>query len=1000
MEATLMDVKTAIRDLRNGWMRHRVTVIQRFQKTRRFTTVWSQGPALRPARVPTLAFPSRPMLLLAQLLPAQLFTALLFTSLFVSGALAQTNSDGKGPAALIEAIELRREGDRLNLHFKLSTSVSYRVVANLPRRVVVVKFSNAKPTIAAERTQFAYNDPMVVGIAFEDVNGRDTWAKICLRTSHVTFKAAGANPGSEMVLGLEPAPFPEGIDLTGLRLGRHGGGSRIVMDLSAIPVAEEHRDGDLFTVRLKGTRPRLTTPTDAEDARVALLSADLDGEDILVRIRVKRTDLIARQIVLPNPPRLVFDFRAEQARAPAVATTLPEAPQRRGLQELSLEALLDQEPNPLIRANYLLAQREHRAGNFIRANLLFLRVYDTQPESLLGVRAYFRAADAQYDRAVDDQATNLHDIIITYQAAIRAAEAIDYKTSLVPRALFQIGRAYQIMEFNFESNVHYQILQGEHPDSYPYTPDSFYFEGLNFVLMQRSEEGVVSFQRFLASEGNDALIGPARYNLGDAYFNLKRYVEAKTQFDKARRLDPKFPDERPLLIFHMGEAYYENAEFDLARVFYQTLLERYPDKNYTKLVGLRLGDFLREEGKEIDAMRIYRSVAKNAPLEIRLRGKLRMANLLAEHPASEDYKEAVKLYDEITAEGEDLPILQEALLRKALALTLHGQHQAALNTFEALGADHPEGIYARDNLIRHNIDENLKSLISQLFKEDKFWDVAKTYTRYREKYFTRFRFPSTLYQIGNAYQRLGLYDEAVAMYDRLLRQRSGGALTTLILMQKAHALLEKDDLGSAEEALLQFIQDRKEDIYLIDARKLLGNVYAAGRRYEDALKAYQILVREFESTKNPDLGEAIAEVFYEQGQIFRELGRFKEALDSFQNAVENFHHPIQGASVPEFIILGHFLQGDMFYELGQNREAVEAYRQGIALYGEHVQAPWARYQIGLIYRRTGEDRKALDEFNLLVELAKTRPGELWEPLAKENQRDLSNKLDYQTYLKQ
>ena len=43
--------------------------------------------------------------------------------------------------------------------------------------------------------------------------------------------------------------------------------------------------------------------------------------------------------------------------------------------------------------------------------------------------------------------------------------------------------------------------------------------------------------------------------------------------------------------------------------------------------------------------------------------------------------------------------------------------------------------------------------------------------------------------------------------------------------------------------------------------------------------------------------------------------------------------------------------------------------------------------------------KALDEFNTLVELAKVRPGELWESLARENQRDLANKLDYREYLK-
>src|SRR3970282_844587 len=109
-----------------------------------------------------------------------------------------------------------------------------------------------------------------------------------------------------------------------------------------------------------------------------------------------------------------------------------------------------------------------------------------------------------------------------------------------------------------------------------------------------------------------------------------------------------------------------NADFDVARVIYRTLLERYPEKSYTKLVGLRLGDFLREEGNEDEALKVYRQVIDKAPLETRLRGN---------RPNGEDSREAVKLFDEVLAEGAGSLVGQEALLRKGLTLTLHGQHQ-------------------------------------------------------------------------------------------------------------------------------------------------------------------------------------------------------------------------------------------------------------------------------------------------------------------------------------
>ena len=85
---------------------------------------------------------------------------------------------------------------------------------------------------------------------------------------------------------------------------------------------------------------------------------------------------------------------------------------------------------------------------------------------------------------------------------------------------------------------------------------------------------------------------------------------------------------------------------------------------------------------------------------------------------------------------------------------------------------------------------------------------------------------------------------------------------------------------------------------------------------------------------------------------------------------------------------------------GDRAFAQLAYEDAIARYPKHERTPWAWYQIGLIHRRNGNDVQALETFNQLVEMAKERPGELWEGLAKDNQRDLVNVLQYREYLSQ
>jgi len=923
---------------------------------------------------------------------------LLLAALVLLGGLA--HGQGSDPAE-IRGVQLRRDGERLNVRFLLSSPTTFQVVGNVPRQVIVVKFTNAKVALANGRHEIAFNDPYLVGISFEQVDKTDTWAKLRLRSGALAYNVEGKGPADHMVLALERAEVPQGIVLTGVRLAPYRDGSRLVLELSGRPQIEQRREGDTYLVRLKAVTPTLALPVNAQDERVAVQSVERDGPDTILRVQIKQSDLETKSLVLPAPPRVVLDFRPPGEAVAGAQAPGPGQPRARppAAHEIPLETLLQQEKNPLVTANYELAEREYRAGHYRRADQLFLRVFDSAPNSLLGVRAFFRAADSEYEQVVAGKGDNFHDVIVNYQSAIRSAEKIGYDTQLIPRALFQIGRAYERMGFHNESNVHYEILQERFPSTYPYTPDSYYYEGRNDLELQKYPEAVKSFNEFLVRDGDPDLTGPAHYNLGDAFFNLKRYVDAKAEFDKGRRLTPTYADDRPLLLFHMGEAYYENAEFDVARVIYRKLVDHYPEKSYTKLVGLRLGDFLREEGKEEEALKVYRQVIENAPPEIRQRGKMRIADVLGSRPVGDDYKQALALYDEVAADGQGSQVAQEALLRKALTNSLHGQFQAAIDGFEKLATDYPKGPYNRKNIIQANIEDNLKSLTDREFIAAKYWDVAKLYTKYRDSYFRDFPFPYTLFQVGQAYQRLGLYDEAAGMYDEVLRDKPG-SLASLVDYEKARSYYERDDLGKTEELLLKFIQDHKADPYSVDARMLLGKMYVAGRRYQDAVNAYRILTQEFERTQDPMLGAAIAEVYFDLGNVYKELGRNKEALDAYQAAVANFHHPVQGPNVPDFVVLSQFRIGDMLYELGQDRDALNAYQHAIGLYPDHERAPWARYQMGLIYRRTGEDRKALDEFNALVDLSKSKPGELWASLARENQRDLNAKLSFQKYLKQ
>ena len=218
-----------------------------------------------------------------------------------------------------------------------------------------------------------------------------------------------------------------------------------------------------------------------------------------------------------------------------------------------------------------------------------------------------------------------------------------------------------------------------------------------------------------------------------------------------------------MLLFHMGETYYENADYDVAREIFQCLLDRYPDADFSKFVALRLGDFLRDEGKEDEAIAAYSNAIRSYSLEIALMGKLRIANIQAERPYSDEYRQALRTYDEIITLYPDSPQVEEAKLRKGLTLTLYGAYREAIAALEGFMEEYPQSVYVRRNIIQENIDENLKGLVDRAYQRQDDLGVVTIYRDYQASIYST-RFDTTLFQVAHAHQKLGFHNEAMDLY--------------------------------------------------------------------------------------------------------------------------------------------------------------------------------------------------------------------------------------------
>ena len=383
-------------------------------------------------------------------------------------------------------------------------------------------------------------------------------------------------------------------------------------------------------------------------------------------------------------------------------------------------------------------------------------------------------------------------------------------------------------------------------------------------------------------------------------------------------------------------------------------------------------------------------------------GKLRIANIQAERPYSDEYRQALRTYDEIITLYPDSPQVEEAKLRKGLTLTLYGAYREAIAALEGFMEEYPQSVYVRRNIIQENIDENLKGLVDRAYQRQDDLGVVTIYRDYQAKYLLNFRFDTTLFQVAHAHQKLGFHNEAMDLY-RFLESRVEGPMLELLQLQAAETLIQADDFQQARDQLARFLQRYPDSVYDADVRKKLADVYKQAKEFESAALVYEQAIEKYEQDTDLLQAEVVPELYYELGLMYEEMGRYTEAAEAFQKSIATYNHPLIEPDVPNYVVQSHFRAAEMLYKVRNDERALAQYEQAIVTYtnwpDEQVQEQinWARYQTGVLHKDMGQLQQALEIFGDLMEKTPASPA-LWQQLSSEQYQALSRQLAYENYL--
>ena len=960
------------------------------------------------------------------------------------GSILPQMGTSQGSPLLIQSVELIRRGQQVTVHLLTNGPPVYEVNENLPAKTLVIKFQNARLDFVDGRNERLFNDEQVAGIRFNKVDDA-IWAQFKLRLSELSYEIVPRTEGDGIAIVLRPprkvAEVDEEIlplfELSSVALeSGKAESSTLRFNFIAAPSRGslnqnndaliprifllESADQNLLTVRFPETLPMEGLEfSNLEDSRIRYLKIRPEVNQTLVDFELSVEDLRIER---------TSDLQKKSWQLELFGSPL-EADNASGVAELSEEeqkAAAKAERDKLRRRLMLKsmlqeAENAFRDGLYNEAVKLFQAVYAQgkadsgefdEPLEPLAMQAMFRAADVLYTMLERSRGNNHHRSIDAFKTAVRIVEmnqksdAEENSSSLesfIPHAKFRIARSYQKMQFHSEASQYFEQLRQQFPNSME-AVEAIFWKAVTQVDRRNWGQAIEDFKEYLRTSPAPKHLAVTHYKLAQAYYQQGRFITAREHFDTARDLNTAYVRQDPTLLFHMGETYYENADYTTAREVFKMLLRLYPKADFSKFVALRLGDFLRDEGKEDEAIVAYRNAIDSYSREIALLGKLRIANIQSQRPFSSEYLKALKAYEDIITLYPESEQAEEALLMKGLTLTLYGFYQQAIDSLEKFMDRYPQSVYVRRNVIQESIDENLKGLIDQHFRNQDDLALVAAYRDYKTKYMLNFRFDTTLFQASVAHSRLGLFDDALDI-QRFLDTRASGTMGELNHLETGRTLYEKKDYPAARNKLAQFLQQYPESVYDADARMLLARVYRKNKEFSKALIVYEQTIEKYDQDQDPLKAEIVPELYYDTAQMLEEAGYFSEAADAYLQAVKRYNHPVTKPDTPLFIIHSHFLAGEMLYKVQNNESALAQFEKTIGLY-ENRQEPeirerihWAHYHRGNLYAQQGQEEKALKIYKDLIDSPEGE-GSLWKKMAIESYQSLARQMSYQNYLNQ
>ena len=623
---------------------------------------------------------------------------------------------------------------------------------------------------------------------------------------------------------------------------------------------------------------------------------------------------------------------------------------------------------------FLVAQKAFDDGFYdvaIRYIMQFLEKYPqtekrVQANLLLGQCFFFKE---QYLKAFD-----VFKNLLQYP---------DYKDA----TLFWLGETYLKGSDYSQAEKHYRQLIDVYPNSL-YVPQAYYSLAWTLFSQQKYADAKDTFLELTKKYPQSDLIEDSLFKIAECEYNLHSYENVVSYLEDYLK---KFPQSKRQdhVNFYLGESNYYLEKYSEAIPYYKKTAEVSSD-NKTTLASkistgwcyFKLNDF--EHSKQFFDEAQSLSQEKNIPSDDIDFGR---ASLFSQ---MQDYPQALEAYNHLISTFPDSPRIIEGHLGKANVLYLLKDYGAAINEYKLVIEKSKQDPSTQELLEKAsfglawtylkngNTEESIK-----IFK-----DVVNTTQNKSVK-------TSALTQIGDAYQDIGELNNALEVYDKILKDfpdslyadyiqyREGIALLKLNKIEAATlafqtlqanfpkskyltdikyylglAYFKKGDWAAAKEQLAEFLKNlTTTSEFQMDAQYLLGLATFNLQDYAEAMKTFQRLTKNY-----PDQTSLVSNCEINIAKCLYNLGDAKEAVKKFKIIV--YKYPRTDAELESLLWLG-----DYYLKTSDLKNAVTYYQQLIEYFPGSDKIDTAHYRLGQAFQEQGTLDKAISEYKSIRDSA-------------------------------